>query len=110
MSRDERIVLETSGSPWVVHCRLVNLGVQSVALESTPMALVLFHGLVENKVVPGHSWLCTEMSEVQMTALQGPGAMWARLATSGALGLNPVAPGWSHDFSHVTRWEEALEG
>ena len=51
MSRDERTVLETSGSPWVVYYRLVNLGVQNGALESMPMALVLFHGLVENKAV-----------------------------------------------------------
>ena len=103
LSREGRTVLETSGSPWVVHCRLVNLGVQSGALESTPMALVLVHGLVKNKTVPGHSWLSTVMPEVQMTALHGPGAAWACLETSGVLGLNPVAPGWSHDFSYVTR-------
>ena len=108
--RDAKVVLDACNNFQMACGKLLETREFCALVGPTTIALVLLHDLVEVRAVPGRSLLSTGMAVVQMTTLHGPGTTWVRLATCGVSGLNPVAPGWSHDFSHVTRWEEALGG
>ena len=101
--RDAKVVLDACSNFQMACGKLLETREFCALVGPTTIALVLLHDLVEVRAIPGCSLLSTGMEVVQMTALHGPGTAWACLATSGVSGLNPVAPGWSHDFSHLSR-------